>query len=78
MLEYGVREASRGRLRLLVGGQERILCLPSLTARMPRNLWWVLQNKSILNIDKTLLPNYGVSANIKMIVYWGLIGRELF
>lgn len=34
-------------------------------ARMPRNLWSVLQRKSILDISETLLPSGEISATTK-------------
>lgn len=66
------KEASRGRPQLLVEGQGRLLCLPSLIARVPKSLWSVLQHKSILDVDETLPSKGEISATIQMIVYLGL------
>lgn len=74
----GLKDASRGRPQLLGESQDRMLSMTSLFARMPRNLWSVLQHKSILNINETLLPYCGISATIEMIKYLGLIGSEFF
>jgi len=63
----GLKEASRGRPQLLVEGQGRMLSMTNFFAQDARNLWSVLQHKSILNIDETPLPYCGISATIEKI-----------
>lgn len=74
----GLKEASRGRPQLLVESQGRMLSMTSFFAQVARNLWSVLQYKSIPNIDETQLPYCGISETIEKIKYLALMGSELF
>lgn len=76
-LEYGIEGSQQGEATApgRKPGQDVVSAKPHCQdAQEP---WSVLQYKLILDIDETLLSNGEISAVIKVIVSFGLMGSEM-